>query len=215
MTSTDARGRAQRRAKTVLRAAWRGARRLIDAALEPSPGWDCDDPLGQLHAAPGEFTRTPGADAVAWAAEGPGGIGPDVAALGVLDGTAPGFTLSYLRASPDCVKLITPEGRVSFVNRNGLRAMELPSFDAVRGRDWWDLWPEESRALLRDAVAAAAGGEAGRFVAFCPTARGAPRWWDVSVSPVAEPDGAVRSLLTISRDVTAPAGFRPRGGGDA
>ena len=39
------------------------------------------------------------------------------------------------------------------------------------------------------------------FRAFCPTAKGAPRWWDTTVSPILE-NGRVTRVLATSRDVT-------------
>ena len=39
-------------------------------------------------------------------------------------------------------------------------------------------------------------------MAFCPTARGTPRWWAVTVSPILGQDGQVGQILAVSRDVT-------------
>ena len=44
---------------------------------------------------------------------------------------------------------------------------------------------------------------AARFEAFCPTAKGEPRWWDVTVSPLRDEHGELRGLISISRDVSA------------
>jgi two-component sensor histidine kinase len=41
-----------------------------------------------------------------------------------------------------------------------------------------------------------------RFEAFCPTAKGAPRWWEVAVSPLKASDGTLRGIVSVSRDVT-------------
>lgn len=114
-----------------------------------------------------------------------------------------GLTNALLEQSLDCVKLIARDGTVEYLNPNGLCAMEIDAVAAVKGRRWADLWPEESRALITDALDRAAAGEAVRFDAFCPTAKGSPRWWDVSVSQVHDGSGSILGFLSLSRDVTA------------
>lgn len=108
---------------------------------------------------------------------------------------------TVLDQSVDCVKLISLDGRVEYMNANGLCAMEIDDFQMIRGKDWADLWPVEARATILDSYPRAAAGEAVRFRAFCPTAKGTPRWWDVSVSPVSDENG-LAGYLSVSRDVT-------------
>ncbi len=105
-------------------------------------------------------------------------------------------------SSPDCVKLLDLEGRLQAMNRNGLCAMEIDEFGAVQGQPWPELWPQEMRQAVADGMVAARDGRVSRFEAFCPTAKGTPRWWDVTVTPVRDAAGAVSGLLSISRDIT-------------
>jgi len=109
---------------------------------------------------------------------------------------------SILDASPDCIGVIAPDGSLQYVNANGLRALEIDDFSAVRDREWASLWPSEGAAAVRDAVARALAGSSSRFEAFCPTAKGGPRWWDVCVAPMRDEAGAVTAVVSISRDVT-------------
>jgi PAS domain-containing protein len=51
-------------------------------------------------------------------------------------------------------------------------------------------------------MACARRGEPGRFDAFCPTAKGTPKWWDVLVTPILDSDRQVSKLLAVSRDIT-------------
>ena len=110
--------------------------------------------------------------------------------------------VSVLRHSPDCIKVIEPGGLLGFMNANGLLAMQIDDFEAVRGTEWALLWPEDARATVRRAVERGFAGEATRFESACPTARGEARWWDVSVAPVEGRDGRIERLVAISRDVT-------------
>ncbi len=109
---------------------------------------------------------------------------------------------AILDQSADCIKVIGPTGSLDFMNRNGRCAMGIDDFAMVAGKDWWDLWPEEAQPLIRQSVAKAQAGQHSRFEAFCPTAKGEPRWWDVSVAPLRDEQGALRGLISISRDIS-------------
>jgi PAS domain S-box-containing protein len=109
---------------------------------------------------------------------------------------------AILDQSADCIKVIGPNGSLDFMNRNGRCAMGIDDFAMVAGKDWWDLWPDEAGPQIRDAIAKAQAGEHSRFEAFCPTAKGDPRWWDVSVAPLRDEQGALKGLISISRDIS-------------
>lgn len=109
---------------------------------------------------------------------------------------------AILDQSMDCIKVIGPTGQLDFMNRNGRCAMEIDDFAMVAGRNWWELWPEESRPLVLDAVERARRGESYRFEAFCPTAKGSPRWWEVSASPLRDEAGELQGIISVSRDIT-------------
>ncbi len=108
----------------------------------------------------------------------------------------------FLEASPDCVKVIGPDGRLSYMNENGRMLLDLKDFAEVAGRPWADLYPQSERATVLKAVTDALGGRTARFSAYCPTRGNEPKWWDVVVSPVKRKDGSVASLLAVSRDIT-------------
>ena len=109
---------------------------------------------------------------------------------------------AMLDQSVDCVKILDPSGRVDFMNRNGLCLLEIDDFRTIARQPWDALWPEEARERVRLAVATALSGGSDRFTAFCPTAKGTPKWWEVTVSPIREPDGGIFALLSTSRDMT-------------
>lgn len=107
--------------------------------------------------------------------------------------------------SADCVKLIGLNGQVLWMNPNGLCAMEIDGPDSIRGLDWASLWPEQTRHHVIESLAAAGRGETARFDAFCPTAKGSPRWWNVTVSAVKDVNGEPVGHLAVSRDITVTA----------
>lgn len=100
------------------------------------------------------------------------------------------------------MKLVGLDGRLEYMNFNGQCAMEVDDIDAVLGLIWADLWPKESRGRIVEACDHAREGGTTRLEAYCPTAKGTPRWWSVSVSPVRDGDGAISGIISISRDVT-------------
>ena len=109
---------------------------------------------------------------------------------------------AILDQSADCIKVISSQGTVDYMNRNGQCAMEIEDFCAVAGQHWTSLWPDEAHAQIEQAMEKARTGQLAQFEAFCPTAKGTPRWWEVSVSALRSPDGVDDGYITTSRDVT-------------
>lgn len=120
------------------------------------------------------------------------------------------FVSALLQSSTDCIKYVELDGRLSVMNANGMCAMHIDDFSQISGAHWADLWPEESGHHIRHAIAEANEGRPSRFEGFCPTGKGAPRWWDVSVAPVIGRDGEPAGIVSISRDVTPAVEARRR-----
>lgn len=112
------------------------------------------------------------------------------------------YSESVLNASPDCVKILSAAGEIEFFNETGLCQMEVDSLDRVFGKPWAQLWPEESKSTVVNAVSRAANGESVRFESFCPTAKGDPRWWDVTAAPIFGKRGDIEKIIAVSRDIT-------------
>ena len=109
------------------------------------------------------------------------------------------FVHGLMEGGPNCIKVLDAVGRLMQVNDQGLRALEIEDFDAIRGLPFEALWPEAERDKVRRAVAEARAGGKARFHAYGPTAKGGPRWWAVAIWPLPGYDGR---LLAVSHDVT-------------
>jgi diguanylate cyclase (GGDEF)-like protein/PAS domain S-box-containing protein len=109
---------------------------------------------------------------------------------------------TILETSSDCIVLHAPDGRFEFVNSAGLRALELPPIEQTRGRHWTEFWEGGVGSAIADAIATALNGQSVRLRGPGPTAKGTQRWWDAVVSPVFDEHGAVKGVLSVSRDVT-------------
>lgn len=112
------------------------------------------------------------------------------------------YSESVLNASPDCVKILSIGGDVEFFNEAGLCRMQIASLDQVAGKPWVDLWPEDSKPTIENAIYLVGSGESVRFESFCPTAKGDPRWWDVTAAPIFDKAGQIENIIAVSRDVT-------------
>jgi PAS domain S-box-containing protein len=113
------------------------------------------------------------------------------------------LAISLVRASRDCVKLLDLDGRIAALNPAAETLLQLDDPLVLVGKVWPEIWPEPERERVRDAFRRALVGQSTTFDAFCPTAKGEPRWWQVTVAPVFDDASVVRYVLGASRDITA------------
>jgi len=113
------------------------------------------------------------------------------------------FNRGILESAPDCINALNLDGRLLSMNTPGMRLMEIEDFGPFEGEYWINFWQGAERDAALAAVETARGGKTGRFQGFCPTAKGAPKWWDVIVAPIRNRQGKVIKLLATSRDITA------------
>jgi PAS domain S-box-containing protein len=114
------------------------------------------------------------------------------------------LTRSILAATPDWVKVLSADGILEFMNARGVELQEFSAATEVIGLELAALWPEVERPKIRVAVQQAAAGQIVRVEGFCPTAKGAPRWWEVSFAPLrlAGDDAGGSKIVGVSRDIS-------------
>ncbi|MCA9199166.1 MAG: PAS domain S-box protein [Planctomycetales bacterium] len=112
------------------------------------------------------------------------------------------FNRTVLENSPDCFHVMDVDGTLRMMNESGCSLMEIDDFDQIQGRPWRTLWPKESQSHIDHAIHAAQDGDTAQFQAYCPTAMGTPKWWDVVVAPVLDVNKQVRQIVAIARDIT-------------
>ena len=112
------------------------------------------------------------------------------------------FSRSIFENSPDCVKILELDGTLHLMNNNGLCIMEIDDFNEYAGKQWIDFWQGDENEMAYQAVESARNGKNANFVGFCLTAKGTPKWWDVSVAPICDANGKPTRLIATSRDVT-------------
>lgn len=108
-----------------------------------------------------------------------------------------------LASSRDCIKIIDHDGRLTFMNPGGLKALEIDDFESIRGSIYLDLWRGDDREQVARAIQSARAGGAAEFTGFFPTTKTRqPKWWHVVFTPIRDGAGAITQVLAISRDVT-------------
>jgi hypothetical protein len=55
----------------------------------------------------------------------------------------------------------------------------VDTFEEIRGREWSEIWSEQSQNLINTAIVEARQGKVARFTDICAARRASPKWWDV------------------------------------
>jgi PAS domain S-box-containing protein len=109
---------------------------------------------------------------------------------------------SVILSSPDFMRIIGLDGRVEFVNPSAMGTL-IPNGANPIGHYWPDLWPEEERPKVIEALDAACRGETRCFHGRLVRKGQETRLVDTTVSPVFSKGGKkVMRILAVSRDVT-------------
>ncbi len=109
---------------------------------------------------------------------------------------------AMLAATSDCVKILSPEGILLYINARGVDLMQFESADAVVGSNYANIWLEQDRERVDRAVQQAAAGAVTRFEGCCPDGNGKIKCWEVGLAPF-QVAGDEMKIVAISRDISA------------
>jgi PAS domain S-box-containing protein len=112
------------------------------------------------------------------------------------------FLASVLELNQDCIKIISLEGKLLYMNKGGQHSMEIDDVSSCLDNQWVDFWTGTGKEEAEKSIQRAKEGFTSKFTDFCPTAKGTPRWWEVTVSPITDASGKVKYILASSHDVT-------------
>ncbi len=107
---------------------------------------------------------------------------------------------AMLDATPDCIKVLSVDGRLLTMNRTGCLALNVPE-DSRFGMPWLPLLPLDVQQLGAAALKKAAEGHSTRFPGRSESPGGL-MYWDNLLTPFVDASGRVLSILCVSRDVT-------------
>ena len=105
-----------------------------------------------------------------------------------------------LEQSQDAILLVNDEGRLEYVNPNGLEALRLTGSGTTTDVAWDDLWCGEARERAALAMARARDGRKARFEAQRISGDDVSVW-GVSVSPISDDTGEPAHFLVIAREL--------------
>lgn len=118
------------------------------------------------------------------------------------------FLSEVLRSSTDCIKVLDLDGRLTFMSEGGQKVMEVDDFATIADCPWPSFWEGEGNQQAKDAIEAAREGRPAKFIGAANTAKGTPKWWDVSVAPILGRDGKPAKILSVSRDTSELVAFQ-------
>lgn len=107
---------------------------------------------------------------------------------------------AMLDATPDCIKVLSVDGKLVTMNRAGCLALNIPA-ESEFGMPWLPLLPEQVHEPGLAALHQAAEGHNARFAGQSVSEDGI-RYWDNLLTPIVNNAGQVLSILCVSRDVT-------------
>ena len=111
------------------------------------------------------------------------------------------FNRRIIENSPECIKILEPDGVLTYMSPAGMRMLELDEF-IIKGKNILDFLGAGDREQGFEALARARAGGVGTFHGMLRTRFGRQKWFDAVVSPMFDANGEVESLLAVSRDVT-------------
>ena len=108
---------------------------------------------------------------------------------------------AVLEANPECVKVVSPEGNLDYMNPAGLYMIESDELPPVRGACVFDLVVAEQRDQWRAYHERVCRGERLTWQFEIIGLRGTRRWMETHAVPLPLPDGRT-AQLAVTREVT-------------
>ena len=108
---------------------------------------------------------------------------------------------AIVETTPECVKLVAPDGTLLHMNSSGLTMVGADCADAVVGKSVYDLIEPKDRDRFRAFNERICRGEKGSLEFDIVGLRGERRHMETHAAPLRNPDGTVVQLA-VSRDIT-------------
>lgn len=110
---------------------------------------------------------------------------------------------TIIETEPECVKVLSPDGKLLQMNRAGLEMIEADSEDQVKCAEMAQLVLPQYRAAFVELGEKVNRGESGTLEFEIEGLKGGHRWLDTHAVPLRDADGRVTGLLGVTRDITA------------
>jgi PAS domain S-box-containing protein len=103
---------------------------------------------------------------------------------------------------PECVKVVSPDGRLLEMNAAGLAMVEATEPGEVLGKAVLDLVHPDDRDAFQALHDRVVGGDSGALAFRIVGLRGGGRWMETSSVPLRDARGTITSVLSVTRDIT-------------
>ena len=133
------------------------------------------------------------------------GFGVDVTSVKQTEddlGKSEALSRRIIESSRDCIMVLDDRGVLLSMSDSGRRLLEIDDIENLLNTSWFDLWKGEDAEKARTAVSAAIRLGVGKFQGYAATLAGKPKWWDIVITPILNPEGDTERLLAVSRDIT-------------
>ena len=109
---------------------------------------------------------------------------------------------TILELEPECVKIVSPDGRLMEMNAAGLAMVDADSMEQVRGAVLEVLIDEEYRDVFRGLHANVLAGGSGHGEFPITSLKGNRRWLETHAVPYRDGDGEIVGQLAVTLDIT-------------
>ena len=111
------------------------------------------------------------------------------------------FNRAVMESSPDCMQIIDRDGRIQFINKNGMLLLGANDTETILKSSWLELWTVNHRAIAEQALHEVRVSRSAAFCGIGKTFTGRIRHWDVRLSMIDSLDGQDQ-IIAVLRDVT-------------
>jgi two-component system NtrC family sensor kinase len=112
------------------------------------------------------------------------------------------FTERVIESWTDGVGVVKADGKLLYLNTRGRELLGLDGDNDASQLTWLDFWEGSDRHKASDALQKATAGGIGAYQGSFRMATGAPKFWDVAITPISRANGEVERLVCVFRDIT-------------
>jgi len=109
---------------------------------------------------------------------------------------------AILETEPECVKLISPENTLEYMNPAGLAMVQADSLEDVKGKSALDLLDPKYRFAYQELTRKVLLGESQRLEFEITGLKGRRLWLETHAVPLSDVHGNATHVLAVTRDVT-------------
>lgn len=114
-----------------------------------------------------------------------------------------GRQLTMVEMQPECIKQITKEGKLTYMNPSGLGFIQADSLEQVKGLCIYDLITKEHRQSFIDMNERVFNGETVELEFEIKGLKGKRLWMQSVAKPIYSDDGSVVEHFAVTRDISA------------